>query len=120
MPCGPVPGRRSAVIMIAMPLLQPHRPESCCSPAADAQLIVDSYYLSRALFAKCKLISRGSVRACREKKEPERMREEDGERCSSGWSAVPGLSSNSLIKTQAFLSCPRCVGERPGIRGPDT
>lgn len=28
---------------------------------ADAQLIVDSYYLSRALFAKCKLISRGSV-----------------------------------------------------------
>lgn len=36
----------------------------------DAQLIVDSYYLSRALFAKCKLISRGCVQACREKKEP--------------------------------------------------
>ena len=44
----------------------------------DAQLIVDSYYLSRALFAKCKLISRLQEKS-RGMRGREREREEDGE-----------------------------------------
>lgn len=46
----------------------------------DAQLIVDSYYLSRALFAKCKLISRGCVRArgTRRKSREDERRMENG------------------------------------------
>ena len=42
----------------------------------DAQLIVDSYYLSRALFAKCKLISRLQEKS---RGMRGREREEDGE-----------------------------------------